>query len=157
MRRLSVILTALALFLVSPASAATAQDDRFVVSVYVSEAQIGVTEDGSLIARGTFEVAADGVILEAGVERSVYQVGETTARGTRVYRDAATGSVVVTLIKASLVEADEANGVFVYETSETIISSTEGLRGHGVGTAVVTVQPDGSFTLESWTDVILDF
>lgn len=157
MRRLTVILTALALFLVLPASAATAQDERFVVSVYVTEAQIGVTANGSLIAKGAFEVAADGAILEAGVERSVYQVGETTARGTRVYRDAATGNVTKTLIKATLVEADEANGVFVYETKETIISNSEGLAGHGVGTAVVTVQPDGSFTLESWTDFILNF
>ncbi len=157
MRRLTVILTALALFLVLPASAATAQDERFLVSVYVTEAQTSVTADGSLIAQGAFEVAADGAILEAGVERSVYQVAETTARGTRVYRDAATGNVTKTLIKATLVEADEANGVFVYETKETIISNSEGLTGHGVGTAVVTVQPDGSFTLESWTNFILNF
>lgn len=156
MRRIFVLLAALALFVALPASAAVAQSDRVVVTVDVSESQVGVTADGSLVARGTYAVSFDGVVVESGVERSVYQVTDTTARGTRVYRSS-TGEVTVTQIKAVVVEADEENGIFVYATTETVLSSTEGFTGHGVGTAVVTVHPDGSFSLESSTTLSLEF
>lgn len=156
MRRLLVVLIALGMLFALPASAATAHDERFVISVHVSETQTGVARDGALLAEGTFDIAIDGTTVETGVERSRYYVSETAARGSRTYRDDSTGNVVVTTIKASLIDADEVNGIFVYTTKERIVSSTDGTMGHGVGTAVVTFQPDGSFVLESWTDFILN-
>ncbi len=156
MRKLFVLLTTLALILALPASA-IAQEERTQVVLDVTETQTGVTADGSLLTQGTYELSLDGFVLETGVERTVYQVGETTARGTRMYRNTATGDTATTLIKAWLIDADEENGVFIWAFNETLISSSEGVSGHGTGIAVVTVHPDGSFSLESSADVILNF
>lgn len=154
MRRLIIVFLAFGLLFALPASAVA--QEGIEVTVSSAEAQTGVAPNGASIAVGTYSVSMDGVVFETGDIRSRY-LGEDKVRGQRMYRDDATGNMLVTSVKGLLIDVDEANAVFIYKVVENVESSTAGASGRGVGLAVVYGQPDGSFVLEASIDFTLTF
>lgn len=137
------------LFLALPAVSAAAQDQSFEAVVVSYETETGVGATGAALAEGTFEFFVDGTVVETGRMHARYFIGETKVRGNRVYEDASTGNIVVTAVKALLIDADFDNGILTFKVVENIVSSTDGATGRGVGTTIARLQEDGSFTLES--------
>jgi hypothetical protein len=150
MRKLMVMLVAFGMFLALSATAATAQE-ILEVTVTASEAQTGLGDKGSTVADGTFAVSMDGNVFETGTLQSMYR-GDERVQGIRTYVDDSTGNVLVTSVRALLIDVDDVNAVFTYKVIETVIASDTGATGNGTGIAIVQSLPDGSYTVESSID-----
>lgn len=150
MRRLSVFLIVLAMFLALPL-AANAQDDSFEVDIHTTGSMVHQNADGCDLSTGEFYIEADGVIIETGRTRLVSCANEDASlvRYRVAYRDASTGNLVTAIGRAELIDADFDAGVLTYALTERIVSSTTGITGHATGTGVV-VLTDAGFDVSSW-------
>ncbi len=159
MRRIFVLIIALAMFLVVPMATASAQDDRFEATIRSSGMQVGVNDQGGAFAEATFEVIMGGAVVETGVVSTVTYPSADGAvvRFFSTYVDDSTGNVVNTFGKTVLVAGDAATGIFRYIGTERILSSTTGVMGHARGYIDVTIYPDAPFEFEGEADWILNF
>ncbi len=157
MRRLVVLLFALATFLVLPVLPATAQSERAVIEVSTVETPAGVAADGAILTSGTFALSVGGVVVETGIVEGRYYDRFTGVHGTRHFVNPTTGDTADTQLKVFVVDFDDTGVPIVvnYVFSENIVASSAGTGGHGRGVALLNAFPDGSFVLETNATYIL--